>query len=96
MFFREAIRIMNKDNDKIIGKMCKRNYWTPDFQEQKVTSVLEPHEFNCKTETDSLYYKLECVNHDSIGLNKKLEDLIKINKRIDDNVHKMIKHFTLE
>lgn len=97
MFFRPAIRIMNKDNDKIIGKICKRNYWTPDFQEQqKVTAVLEPHELDCKTENVSLYYKLAIMNDNSIGANKTLEDLIKLNKRIDDNVNKMIRHFSLE
>jgi len=88
---------MNKDNDKIIGKMWRRNYWTPDFQEQqKVACVLEPHEFNCKTENVSLYYKLDNMNDDSIGSNKTLEELIKLNKRIDDNLNKMIKHFSLE
>lgn len=32
MYFRRFVhRFCNKDNDKIIGMIMKRNYWTPDF-----------------------------------------------------------------
>lgn len=96
MFSRNFIRFCNKDNDKIIGKMLKRNYWTPDFQEKNFTYSLKPRETNCQMCDEAFFKKLHAMDQRSIAFDKKLDDLIELNKKMDDNADKRIKIFTDE
>jgi len=77
MYFRSLIRLCNKDNDKIIGKMMKRTYWTPDFQEEKSSSQFKSEVKNCNFESKAMLNldtKLDIVE-------KKLDILIAFNKK---------------
>lgn len=88
MFYRSSIRILNKDNDKIIGKIWKRNYWTPEFQENKFSSSLKPHGPDFITDTEFLFHKLDRID-------EKIEHLITLHKEFDYKMSKMIKNFEI-
>ena len=50
MHHRYLFRFLNKDNDKIIGRIMKRHYWTPDYQEKEGASKIIPAMQHVKSE----------------------------------------------
>lgn len=80
MFCRTLIRILNKDNDKIIGRIVKRNYYVPDFKEKNFNSPLKEI---VNKEKDELFTKLNLID-------QKIENLINVQKQFDVKINKIV------
>jgi hypothetical protein len=88
MHYRYPFRFLSKDNDKIIGRMLKRTYWTPDYDTKESAIKIIPTMQNVKSENKFLLNI--AVRLDMIE--KKMDDLIILNKTLDSKVNKMIKN----
>ena len=82
MFSRPVIRILNKDNDKIIGRIVKRNYYVPDFKEQNFNLPLK--EMIIK-EQDEVFTKLNLID-------QKIDHLIDLQKKFDVKINKLVEN----
>jgi len=82
MFSRSVIRILNKDNDKIIGRIVKRNYYVPDFKEQNFN---QPFKEIIIKEQDEVFTKLNLID-------QKIEHLINMQKQFDVKINKLVKN----